>query len=69
MHRWPEFKGSISGRFLCLPAHLDPMSNDLKDLRAALEHQMALFGDLVVVPAGPDLLPSTTAAPSSLSPS
>ncbi len=40
------------------------MSNDLKDLRAALEHQMALFGDLVVVPAGPDLLPSTTAAPS-----
>lgn len=27
------------------------MSSDLKDIRAALEHQMALFGDLVVVPA------------------
>jgi DNA polymerase len=30
------------------------MSNELKDIRAALEHQMALFGDLVVVPASPD---------------
>ena len=30
------------------------MPNELKDIRAALEHQMALFGDLVVVPASSD---------------
>lgn len=39
------------------------MSSDLKDIRAALEHQMALFGDLVVVPAasGPAAAPESTA--------
>lgn len=48
------------------------MSNELKDIRAALEHQMALFGDLVVVSAPSDsqaTLPEPSPEPSPEPPS
>ncbi len=39
------------------------MSNDLKDIRAALEHQMALYGDLVVLTAEHESAPEPTPDP------
>lgn len=44
------------------------MSNELNDIRAALEHQMALFGDLVVVPGNHEPEPESVNVPSEAEP-
>lgn len=44
------------------------MSNELNDIRAALEHQMALFGDLVVVPGNHEPEPESVSVPSEAEP-